>query len=218
MVVSAALAPRAHRAICPGAPLRRQSAPMTDAPTDESLMLAYARGDARAFATLYDRHERAVYRYFLRQLRDAQLAQDLLQEAWMAVVRNAASYEPRAKFTTWLYAVAHSKLIDHARAHRATQSLDACANDPDDAIALVDQLADPAAGPEQRAMSRQDARNFLNCVEALPEIQRAAFLLHAEGGLGIDEIANVTGANLETAKSRVRYAMAKLRTCMEGWR
>lgn len=208
----------AYRAICRAAPLRRQSAPMTDAPTDESLMLAYARGDARAFATLYDRHERAVYRYFLRQLRDAHVAQDLLQEAWMAVVRNAANYEPRAKFTTWLYAIAHSKVIDHVRAHRPAQSLDASANDPDDAIALIDQLADPAAGPEQRAMSRQDARNFLHCVEALPEAQRAAFLLHAEGGLAIDEIADATGANLETAKSRVRYAMAKLRTCMEGWR
>ncbi len=209
----------AHEAICSPACAPPQSAPMTDAPTDESLMFAYARGDARAFATLYDRHERAVYRYLLRNLRDAHVAQDLLQEAWMAVVRNAQSYEPRAKFTTWLYAIAHSKIIDHARAHKPTQSLDAgAANDPDDAVALVERLADPSAGPEARAMSRQEARGFLNCVEALPDVQRAAFLLHAEAGLAVDEIAALTGANIETAKSRVRYAMAKLRTCMEGWR
>lgn len=195
---------------------------MTGTATDEALMMAYAEGDAVAFTTLYDRHERPVYRYFLRNMRDVQLAQDLLQETWMAVVRNAAGYAPRARFTTWLYAIAHSKLVDHARAQsaRPTTSLDApAANDPDDAVALAELIADdPANGPEQRAMSREEARAFLACVEALPDAQREAFLLQAEGGLSIDEIAALTGANAETTKSRLRYAMAKLRTCMGAWR
>lgn len=208
--------------ICSAVTPCAESARMTDTPTDEALMQAYARGDARAFAILYERHERPVYRYFLRSLLDPQAAQDLLQETWMAVVRNAPAYAPRAKFTTWLYAIAHSKLVDHARAHarHAAASLDApAANDPDDAGALIDRIADdPVCGPEARALSRAEARAFLACVEALPDAQRTAFLLHAEGGLGVDEIATLTGANVETTKSRLRYAMSKLRVGMEEWR
>lgn len=188
---------------------------MSAAPTDEELLAAYAAGDARAFGELYERHERPVYRYFLRQGAAVAVADDLLQETWMAVIRNAERFEPRAKFSTWLYAVARSKLIDHWRARDGAISLEEAANDPDDgALEIAGSDADR---PDVQAMSRAQARAFLDAVEALPGPQREAFLLQAEGGLSLEEIAGLTQVGHETVKSRLRYAMTKLRSAMEAW-
>src|SRR5712691_7818817 len=83
---------------------------------DEELMLAYAAGDAAAFDALYARHKGGVYRYLLRQCRQAGVADELFQDVWMNLIRSRASYTPTAKFTTWLYRIAHNRLIDHYRA------------------------------------------------------------------------------------------------------
>lgn len=188
---------------------------MSAAPTDEALLSAYAAGDAGAFGELYERHERPVYRYFLRQGVAPSLAEDLLQETWMAVIRNAERFEPRAKFTTWLYTVARSKLIDHWRGKDDAVSLDDAANDPDGAP--LDVPASETDRPDVRVLARAQARAFVEAVEALPPAQREAFLLQAEGGLSLEEIAAVTQAGHETVKSRLRYAMGKLRSAMEEW-
>jgi RNA polymerase sigma-70 factor (ECF subfamily) len=199
---------------------------------DETLMLAYAAGDAGAFNRLYQRHERPVYRFLLRSLgsarrnhRDAAAAaDDLLQETWLAVIRNAASYVPSARFTTWLYAIARSKLIDYWRVRdplaAGALSLDGSVDAAnDDAITLAETL--PAADhvrPDVQAMARATASAFIAAVEQLPLPQREAFLLHAEGGLSVEELAATTGVGFETAKSRLRYAMSRLRSAMEAWR
>ena len=190
--------------------------------SDEALMLAYAGGDAAAFATLYDRHERAVYRFLLRSAGSAELAADLLQETWLAVVRHAATYEVRARFSTWLYGIARNKLIDHWRARRPEISLDEpAANDPelnDPGDSRVEHLeADRAWQPEVRALSQQQARAYLAAVEALPPVQREAFLLQAEGELTLEEIGELTGVGRETVKSRLRYAQARLREALREW-
>jgi RNA polymerase sigma-70 factor (ECF subfamily) len=185
-----------------------------NAASDEELLAAYAAGDARAFGALYERHERPVYRYFLRQGAVPAVADDLLQETWLAVVKSAARFEPRAKFTTWLYTVARSKLVDHWRAQDPAVSLDA--TDDDDAPALQVPAAE-SDRPDVRAISRAEAQAFLQAVQALPPLQREAFLLQAEGGLTLEEIAQVTQAGAETVKSRLRYAMTKLRAAMENW-
>jgi RNA polymerase sigma-70 factor (ECF subfamily) len=187
---------------------------MSAGPSDEELLAAYAAGDARAFAELYERHERPVYRYFLRQ-GAAAAADDLLQETWMAVIRHAERFEPRARFTTWLYTVARSKLVDHWRGIDPALSLDEAANDPDDAALEI--AAAETVRPDVQALSRAQARAFVEAVEALPAAQREAFLLQAEGGLSLEEIAAVTQAGRETVKSRLRYAMGRLRAAMEGW-
>jgi RNA polymerase sigma-70 factor (ECF subfamily) len=202
-----------------------RDAPPSDVRSDEQLMLDYGAagpGAAAAFARLFERHERPVHRFLLRSLGgDAARADDLLQEVWLAVIRNATNYEPRAKFTTWLYGIARTRLIDHWRSLRNDVSLDA-ANDThadDVGDALVDRL--PAARtiePEVQAMSRAQARAFIVEVEQLPPAQREALLLHLEGELTLDEIAQMTGVGMETAKSRLRYALAKLRAALEDWR
>ncbi len=200
-------------------------APAAD--SDEFLMQAFAGGDAAAFSRLYDRHEKATWR-FIRQRLGAQhegAADDVLQETWISVAKAAPRWVPTARFTTWLFTVARSRVIDHLRAQaNAMLSIDAplagaAADGEDDGERWADRVAaDAADGPLARIESRQQAEAFLAALAQLPEAQREAFVLQAEGGLSIDEVASATGVGAETAKTRLRYAKAKLRTLLSGWR
>jgi RNA polymerase sigma-70 factor (ECF subfamily) len=199
--------------------------PPPAADSDEFLMHAFAGGDAAAFTRLYDRHERATWR-FIRHRLGAQheaAADDVLQETWISVARAAPRYVATARFTTWLFTVARNRVIDHLRAQaNAMLSIDAPlagAEGGDDGERWADRVAaDPADGPLARIESRQQAEAFLDALAQLPEPQREAFVLQAEGGLSIEEVASATGVGAETAKTRLRYAKAKLRTLLAGWR
>ena len=190
------------------------------ADNDETLMVRYAAGDVKAFELLYDRHERAVFRFLLRSVRIAAVADELLQEVWISVVRGAAGYEPRAKFSTWLYRIARSRLIDHWRARdpEVLESLEATVVEDGDLTLAEVIAADASVQPEVKALDKAQARSFVAAVEALPPPQREAFLLHAEGGLTLAQIGELTGCGMETIKSRLRYATAKLREAMQPWR
>jgi RNA polymerase sigma-70 factor (ECF subfamily) len=180
--------------------------------TDENLMLRFGRGDGSAFEALYRRHESRIFRYLYRNVRNEASANDLMQEVWFAVAHNAQRYQPTAKFTTWLFTLAHHRMVDMIRRARPQQSLDAV--DPDDATAatLKDRLpADRGTEPEVRAQAQDEAAALMNAVAQLPPDQRAAFLMQAEGELSVEEIAVATGTTFETTKSRLRYARAKLR-------
>jgi len=180
---------------------------------DEALMERYRDGDAGAFDELYRRHKGGVYRYLLRQCRDAAVAEELFQDIWMNLIRARVGYTVTARFTTYLYRFAHNRLIDHYRrhAHAATQSYE------DEDGSLDEPVAPREADPAVSAESRQAARQLMDILEALPEAQREAFVLQQEGGMSIEEIAAATGVTRETAKSRLRYAMAKLRQGMGQW-
>jgi RNA polymerase sigma factor (sigma-70 family) len=180
--------------------------------TDEDLMARFARGDADAFEDLYRRHEVRVFRYLHRNLRNEAGANDLMQEVWFAVVRNAVSYQPTAKFTTWLFTIAHNRMVDMIRATSRLQSLDAGDTAAVGGSSLLDSLAaDPKLEPPAEVQSQHEAAALLNAVAQLPPEQRSAFLLQAEGELSVEEIAAATGSSFETVKSRLRYARAKLR-------
>lgn len=172
-------------------------------------MLRYAKGDLGAFDQLYARHELAVWRFVFRSVKVQAVADDLLQDVWFAVARNAARYEVTAKFRTWLFTLAHNRLVDHLRTAKHHISLDAS---EDDARTLADTLvADSGFGPVRQLQSREQAAALIAAVEQLPLEQREAFLLQAEGDLSVQEIAEATDVNFETAKSRLRYARASLR-------
>jgi RNA polymerase sigma-70 factor, ECF subfamily len=173
---------------------------------DEALMLAYAGGDAGAFEALYARHKGALYRFVLRSVKGRGEAEELFQDTWMRVIEARARYEPRAKFTTWLYTIAHHRLVDHWRSKGlASVSLD------DEEAGVNEPRAAPGWEPERAAAGRAALARLAAAIAALPLAQREAFLLHEEGGLTIAEIAAATGSNEEAAKSRLRYAMGKLR-------
>jgi len=180
--------------------------------SDESLMLRFGRGEAAAFDDLYRRHESRVFRYLHRNLRNEASANDLMQEVWFAVVRNAVDYQPTAKFTTWLFTIAHNRMVDMIRAGGRLQSLDAGDMAGSEGSSLLDRLeADAKLEPSAEVQSQEEAAALLGAVAQLPPEQRSAFLLQAEGELSVEEIAVATGSNFETVKSRLRYARAKLR-------
>ena len=177
---------------------------------DEQLMLAYRDGDAGAFEELYARHKGALFRFVLRSVRERPLAEELYQEVWIRVIEARERYERQARFTTWLYTIAHHRLIDHWRkAGLKTVSLNA-----DD-----DPPAEPATGPAHDPLRQLEGREqlgrLLRALEALPAAQREAFLLREEAGLSVAEIAAATGADEEAAKSRLRYALKKLREALD---
>ena len=179
---------------------------------DEDLMLAYARGEAAAFDVLYGRHKGGVYRYLLRHCGNAGSADELFQDIWMSVIRVRATYAPTAKFATWLYTLAHNRLVDHWRANGQVALVSTDADDDESTRDAVHAL--PAARtdePDTRAVARELSTRMNDALRALPTAQRDAFLLRQESGLSLAEIATLTGVGVETVKSRLRYAIAKLR-------
>lgn len=189
--------------------------PATGEPADESLMLAFVAGDAQAFEMLYDRHAMPVWRFVQRSVQNRAVTDDLVQDVWFNLLRHAPSYQPRARFRTWLFTLAHHRLVDHWRTHKLHDSLDA---DSEDGAALADTLAaESGFGPERRLGSSEQAQALLDALAALPAAQREAFLLQAEAGMSVADIAQATDVPLETARSRLRYARAQLRAALESF-
>ena len=176
-----------------------------DGTEDARLMAAFAAGSAQAFEGLYARHRVWLYRVILRQVRDDARAQEIFQEVWLAVVRQSAQWRPQAKFSTWLYTIARSRIIDSWRALKPDSPhhpLNHSWNDDDD-----------IAGDENPALTherRVTGRRLLATLAEVPAEQREVFLLNVEGGMTLAEIAKIVGCSLEAAKSRLRYARAKL--------
>jgi RNA polymerase sigma-70 factor (ECF subfamily) len=177
--------------------------------SDEELMLAYAAGDAAAFDLLYARHKGGVYRYLLRHCRRAELVDELFQEVWSNLIRARSSYAPTAKFTTWLYRLVHNRWIDQVRADGHLTLVSADDEAQGELIAAIP--AARADEPQARAETSELGDRLRAAVAALPPAQRDAFLLQQEADLSLAEIAELTGVGVETVKSRLRYALGKLR-------
>lgn len=183
---------------------------MNDETSDERLMIAYRDGDAAAFECLYARHRTRLYRYLANQCGDARLAEELYQDIWLKVINARSDYEPLAKFSTWLFRIAHNRLLDHYRQH-ARHAL-VTYDDGDGLDAFPGPAEDnPACLAERHAV----AVRIADALEALPAAQREAFLLAEESGLSLEEIAAATAVGRETVKSRLRYAVGKLRAALE---
>lgn len=183
---------------------------MTAEPTDEALMLAYAQGDVIAFERLYQRHRGMLYRFLLRSLKQRADADELFQETWSRAISARERYRPDAKFSTWLLQIAHNLVVDRFRRSRPMASAE-------ETEALFRDLDAPDDERPDRVLSEFEQRRKLQlALEELPEEQRLTFLLRMESGFGLDEIAAVTGAGRETVKSRLRYALARIRARFES--
>jgi len=206
MAVNAQCIQRARPALSRSAEVAYAPA-MDNVAEDSALMLRYCDGDVAAFEVLYRRHNDALYRYLLRLCRHRAMAEDVFQEAWGKIVRARDSYRPTAKFSTFLYRVAHNCFIDNVRRNR---------NHTQYTTIEPDSQPDPADSPETEVERSLARRRLEVALLELPDEQRDVFLLREEGGFSLDEIATITDSNRETAKSRLRYAVNKLRAAIDG--
>jgi len=198
---------------------------MVEAPDDDALMAAYAAGDAPAFAALYARHQAGLYRFIRRLLGPALASQtdEVFQDTWLRVVHARAQWQPQgASFRTWLFTLAHHRVIDLWRKSGREVSLDlddeAGPWEPEGG-AWQQWPAPASASPqsEDLAFWRRAGERLLQCLDELPLPQRSTFLLHHDDGLPLAEVAAALDVGFETAKTRLRYAMSKLRTCMGAY-
>ena len=196
-------------------------------PNDDTLMAAYASGDAAAFEQLYVRHQAALYRFLRRLLGTALSAHvdEVFQDTWLRVVIARSRWQPQgASFRTWLFTLAHHRVIDLLRKSGREVALDAFEDEdgePWQPEAGAWQHWPPPASAvlhsEDLAFWRRAGERLLHCLDQLPLLQRSAFLLHHDDGLALDEVASALEVGFETAKTRLRYAMSKLRTCMGAY-
>lgn len=175
--------------------------------SDEELMLNYSRGDMVAFEHLYLKHKGGLYRYFVRQIGDQQLAEDLYQETWSRVIRAAAQYQSTAKFTTWLYKIAHHLLIDHVRAVK-----------PVDLVPEIDDVNDidreDLNALDRMYIQQQKSQVLKHCIALLPWVQKEALILNFELGFTAKMISQVVNVTYEATKSRLRYANQNVKECV----
>ena len=181
-------------------------------PSDEDLMLDWRGGNAVAFEQLYGRHKGGVLRYLLRQTGKREWAEELFQDVWLKVLNARASYVARARFGAWLYSIAHNRLMDHYREYSRASLV----SYEDEALVIEDLPGAAYQQPERNLERKQDAQTLLRLLDTLPAAQREAFVLQQESEMSVEEIAMATGVNRETAKSRLRYALAKLRAELAG--
>jgi RNA polymerase sigma-70 factor (ECF subfamily) len=183
--------------------------------TDISLMQQYAAGDLGAFETLYNRHKGGLYRYFMRHIPDPSLAEDLYQEIWKKVIIQVKDYIPSAKFTTWLYTLAHNKLVDHVR-HLSVVNKVVMDSYDEQATQSPDVFNQSKMNnePENGFTNMRVAESLKQCINQLPQAQKDSFLLKEEAGLSVKDIATVLNTSFEASKSRLRYAYESLRQCL----
>jgi RNA polymerase sigma-70 factor (ECF subfamily) len=190
-------------------------APAAVAGTDDAtLMLRYRDGDARAFEILYERHKGPLYRYLQRMCGRREVADDLFQEVWSKVIASRSRYEARAQFNTFLFRIAHNCAVDYFR--RSGRPHERAAQD-------IDEIAEQIGGAEHErpdaALAQAQVRSdFRRALQQLPVEQRDVFVLYEESGLTLEEIGRITGVAMETAKSRLRYAVGKLRASLQQHR
>lgn len=187
--------------------------------TDEDLMEAYRDGDVAAFEVLLTRHERKIFAFIFRHVRDREVANDLLQEAFLRVVKNAKKYTRQAKFTTWLYTIARNLCVDHARrmVHRRHKSLDQPQGAQADGQTLLERLPGQSPDGHRRTDAQQVAGRIEAAVAALSEEQREVFVMRQFQQLKFREIADIVGVPENTIKSRMRYALENLRLALADY-
>jgi len=190
-------------------------------PSDEQLLAAYRGGDVRAFEKLLARYEKPIWSFLRRFVRDAEAAEDLLQEVFLRVVRDAqeanAAWKGQSKFSTWLYTIARNLCIDRARrsAVRGADSIDGPTDgEPETATTFHERIAAPGPQTDAVVAGREAARRIDRAIAELPDDQREVFLMREMMELPFAEIASVVGVSEPTVKSRMRYALEKLRAAL----
>ena len=173
----------------------------------EQLPVAQAKaGDADAWDALFRRYQLPLYAYVMELVRDEQAGLDIVQETFISAVRHIGGLRDEARFGSWLFSIAHQKVVQRWRKPERTDSLD---EQPDG------DLPDEQDNPRDWLIRREQEEQFMAWLNELPMPQRSVLLLHFVEDFSLEEIAAVTGVPVGTVKSRMHYAKKALRTLME---
>lgn len=177
---------------------------------DERLMLRFRKGDVRAFEVLVRRHRTPVFSFLLRLTGDRGRAEDLCQETFLKIVKASPAWEERARFRTWMFAIARNLAVDESR-RAALRRAEPLGGEG----APAEAEPSPDLAPDQAAEAALLRPKLEAALASLPAEQREVFLLREHAGLRFAEIAEVTGVPENTVKSRMRYALEALRARLE---
>ena len=184
---------------------------MTDLP-DETLMLAWQRGDHPAFDALYARYRQPLFSYLYRAVGNRAQAEDIYQEIWTTLIRQRANYSVTTSFRTYIFCIAHSRLHDFYRRRNKVWMHEAeFDSEVEDQTAACE-----LARPEDHLEQEQQLERLRFCLQQLPPEQRSVMLLRLEAELTLQAIADHLQVAFETLKSRFRYAQKKLMLCLGG--
>ncbi len=180
---------------------------------DEALMVRFQAGDAAAFRALLGRWSERLYAFCYRQVREEEASRDVVQDCFVRVVRNAASFRAEARFSTWLFTIARNLCLDRARRmkFRRTTSLDAPLGEDPSGATLMERVADERPLADAQTDDRRFSARLDAALSTLPDEQREIFLMRELDGLKFREIADVLDIPENTVKSRMRYALEGLR-------
>ena len=189
---------------------------MANHATDEQLIQWYHKGNTEAFEQLYSRYKNAMYHYFFRQVQSAGIADELHQDVWLNIIKSSSGFAQQSSFKTWLYKIAHNRLVDHYR-RTSKQPLylvqEAGLEKESDTGSAAHNSHDNHCNdePDTILQEQQLSNALLDGIASLPKEQKEVFLLHEKSGLTLQEIATITDSSFESTKSRLRYAVKKLR-------
>jgi len=203
--------------------------------TDEALMLAYGKGKASAFDSLYQRHKQVVFRFFVKQGLSLAIAEELCHDTWLKLINAREKYQPQALFRTYLFTIARNTLIDHYK-KKSTQnevsytnnstdndsSNSDCSNEICSESKAEDNQNNLASTISTSPLCEQQQKEQLHIalslnIAALPIEQREVFLLKQESGFSLEQIAQITAQHQEKVKSSWRYALKRLRKGLQHY-
>jgi RNA polymerase sigma-70 factor (ECF subfamily) len=187
---------------------------MSQERTDEELLAAFQQGDVGAFEALLRRHRAPLFTFLVRMLGEREKAEDLAQETFLRIVKGAQAWEHRARFQTWLYTIARNLCVDQSRRDRFRRADSLDQTGPDDEPAMLDSVPAGDPFPDRGAESARLRPVLQKALLSLPPDQREVFILREQAGMPFKEIAEMVGANENTVKSRMRYALEGLRKAL----
>jgi RNA polymerase sigma-70 factor, ECF subfamily len=181
---------------------------MTTSRTDEELMQDWQAGDPAAFGILYSRFSDRLFRFVARMAISRAEAEEICQEAWLAVINGRTRYQPSARFVTYLFSIARRRSVDRLRRHGRQREVMSESYD------VESTHGEETLQPEMIVDDACNADALMAAIDELPALQREAFLMQVEGEMSLDEIAQATDSAREAVKSRLRYAMRRLRSAL----
>ncbi|MFH1530754.1 MAG: sigma-70 family RNA polymerase sigma factor [Pseudomonadota bacterium] len=195
------------------APRRDRAGPDPAGPSDEALMARFIEGDARAFEALLGRHKKPVYRFIYRYMSQKETADEVFQDSLMKLVRAADSYQRGARFSVWMYTIVRNTIYDRLRRERHRRQMRELDRplEGDGTATLGDTIPGDSPDGEEEARGKELQERLAAAVHELNSEQREVFIMRQYQGLAFKEIAEIMDCPVNTAKTRMRYALAALR-------